>query len=70
MSCFSRLIGDVVGLGNPIVSIDLGNRKRDFEVVLCLIIFFFFFFFPFYTFFFFLIKGIGKSLSLIISFSC
>lgn len=52
MSCFSRLIGNVVGLGNPIVSIDLGNRKRDFEVVLCLIIFFFFFFFPFYTFFF------------------
>lgn len=33
MSCFSRLIRDVVGLGNPIVSIDLGNGKRDFEVV-------------------------------------
>lgn len=62
MSCFSRLIGDVVGLGNPIVSIDLGNRKRDFEVVLCLIIFFFFFFFPFYTFFFFLNQGNRKEL--------
>lgn len=59
MSCFSWLMGDAVGLGYPIVSIDLGNGKRDFKVVFDKIFFFFF-----------LNQGNRKELSLIILLSC
>lgn len=49
-------MGDAVGLGYPIVSIDLGNGKRDFKVVFDKI--------------FFLNQGNRKELSLIILLSC
>lgn len=45
MSCFSRLMVNASGSGFPIVSIHVGNGRRDFEVVFVWCHYYFFFYF-------------------------